>query len=53
LGAFYLLIFSKGVILDNTIFSNDETDVERFDNDMKTDPDDTPFGTELCGMAVW
>jgi hypothetical protein len=20
---------------------------------MKTDPDDTPFGTELCGMALW
>jgi hypothetical protein len=51
--AFYLLVFPTGVILDNTIFTNDETDVECFDNDMKTDPDGTPFGTELCGMAVW
>jgi hypothetical protein len=51
--AFYLLVFPQGVVLDNTIFSNDETDIERFDNDMKTEAGDTPFGTVLCGMAVW
>jgi hypothetical protein len=56
--SFFFIVFHKGLILDNYIFSGNSTILQMWKNGMKLDPDhaSNPFKTkklDVIGMCVW
>jgi hypothetical protein len=55
---FFLIVFHKGIILDNYIFSDNDTVLKMWKNGMKLEAghDSNPFKKkekEVIGMCVW
>jgi hypothetical protein len=57
--SFFLIVFHKGLILDNYIFSGNNTVLKMWKNGMKLEPDhaNNPFSKkkkiDVIGMCVW
>jgi hypothetical protein len=53
--SYHLMVFKPGTVLDNSIFSNNNTNVKRNELSMKMAADDkaNEFDTLIYGMALW
>jgi hypothetical protein len=56
--SFFLIVFHQGLILDNYIFSGNDTVLKTWKNGMKLEPDheSNPFKRktiDVIGMCVW
>jgi hypothetical protein len=49
----HLVVFAPGTVLDNSIFSNNNTHVKRHQLSMKLDVQDNDFGKLIYGMGLW
>ena len=53
--SYWLLVWPKVIVLDNTFFLGNEADVEVHHNPMEIEAEEegNTFGTKMHGMAVW